>query len=288
MSQPTKILITGATGNVGKEVVAQLLKRNIAVRVAVSDIEKAKTQFGDTVEYVQFEFGKAETYEAALDGANKIFLMRPPAISDVKTYLFPFIDRMEEKNIKQVVFLSLQGAEFNPVAPHSKVEKYMRKTKVPYTFIRPSFFMQNLSTTHRKQIRELDKIIVPAGNGRTSFVDVRDIGEAAAVCFTEEDHLNKAYTITGNDALTYFEVAEILSKYLGRKIEYTNPSGKAFAEQMRSEGLPEDMIKVMKMIYLVAKLGLASGKSDDFVKLTKRQPTSFEQFVQDYKDVWVR
>lgn len=281
-----KILVTGATGNVGQEVVKNLLKKGVNVKVAVTNIESAKKIFSDSVEYVQMEFGKEEMYDGALKDVQKVFLMRPPAISDVKKYIFPFVDVMLDKNIEHVAFLSLQGADVNFFAPHAKVEKYMKKKGIPYTFLRPSFFMQNLSTTHRKQIAELDKIIVPAGNGKTSFVDARDIGVAAAICLTEDAHKNKAYTLTGTEALTYYQIAEILSKVLERKIEYTNPSGKEFVEEMKREGFQEDMINVMKVIYFIAKLGLAGGLSDELEKLIGQTPVSFEQFAQDYKDCW--
>jgi uncharacterized protein YbjT (DUF2867 family) len=282
-----KVLVTGVPGNVGTEVVNNLLKRGVTVRVAARNTVKAKELFGDRVEYAVFDFANKDTFAPSLEGITKVFLMRPPAISDVMTYIFPFVDEMKKKGINQCVLLSLQGAEYNVFAPHRKIEDYMKQVALPYTFLRPSFFMQNLNTTHGKQIKERSEICVPAGKGRTSFVDVRDIGEVAAVVMTQEGHLNCAYTLTGTEALTYYEVAEIISKELGRTITYTRPSGSKFAEVMKSEGYQDDMIKVMKVIYMVAKLRLAAGLSNELETLLGRKPITFSQYAKDYRNSWI-
>ncbi|MFW6270990.1 MAG: NmrA family NAD(P)-binding protein [Bacillota bacterium] len=123
-----------------------------------------------------------------------------------------------------MVFLSLQGVENNPLVPHYKIEKLIKEEKVPYTFLRPSFFMQNLSTTHKKEIKKNDEIYIPAGKGKTNFIDVRDIADVVSLVLTEKNHINKASEITGKEALSYYEVANILSEKLGREITYKDPS----------------------------------------------------------------
>ncbi|MEO8033840.1 MAG: NmrA family NAD(P)-binding protein [Acidobacteriota bacterium] len=83
------------------------------------------------------------------------------------------------------------------------MERYLKKSGLSWTFLRPSFFMQNLSTTHAPDICEHDEVYIPAGNGRTNFIDVADVAEAAAVVLTQDGHASKAYGITGSEALTY-------------------------------------------------------------------------------------
>lgn len=280
-----KILVTGATGNVGSEVVKALElagHETIAAVVRPEDLKK----FGPN-EAVVCDFGDASTWEKALEGIEKIFLMRPPAISDVKKYLFPFIDLALKKDIKHIVFLSLQGVRFNPLTPHYKVEKYLLRKKAPYTFLRPNFFMQNLSTFYKDDVANRDEIFLPAGKGRTAFVDVRDIGAVAAEVFTGPGHISKAYTLSGSESLNYYQVAEILSRELERIITYKNPTVQEYVERLQAAGSSEEFIKVQKMLYFVVRHNFSAGTQSDITKLLGRQPITFEQFAHDYVHNWV-
>lgn len=121
-------------------------------------------------------------------------------------------------------FLSLLGAEHNRVVPHYKIEQYLIHAGLADTFLRARFFMKNLNTTHRAEIQQRNEIVVPAGKGKTSFIDVRNIAAVAALALTETGHANQAYDLTGSEALDDDEVAAILSQALGRPITYREPS----------------------------------------------------------------
>ena len=170
------VLVTGATGSVGTEVAGQLLSRGESVKAAVRASRDGRVIEGAVP--VTFDFQDPETFGAALDGVNRVFLMRPPHMADAKAFR-PFIEVMERAGIKQVVFLSVQGAGQNVFVPHHGIEVLLKKSTLAWTLLRPSFFMQNLSTTHASDIRDRDEIYVPAGRGRTNFIDVADIGEAS-------------------------------------------------------------------------------------------------------------
>lgn len=278
-----KVLVTGATGNVGREVLKSLRSQHqesVAGILAHTDLS---TVDGETV---LFDFAKESTWKPALDGVEKIFLMRPPAISDVKTYLFPFVDLALESGVKQIVFLSLQGVQFNPLTPHYKVEKYLKHKQAPYTFLRPNFFMQNLATFYIDDIATRDEIYLPAGKGKTAFVDVRDIGAVAALVLSTDSHIGKAYTLSGLDSLDYYRVATILSDTLKRKITYKNPSVQEYVERLKSQNAKEDFIKVQKMLYFVVRHNFSSATSPDIEKLLGRKPIAFHRFVEDYSYVW--
>lgn len=281
------ILVTGATGNVGSEVVRLLAQDGATVRAAVLPTQKPQDTFDGRVEYVPFDFGDKATHAPALDGVTKMFLMRPPAISDTERYIDPVIAQAKASGVSQIVFLSLLGAEKNPVVPHAGIEKSILASGVPYTFLRPSFFMQNLSTTHRADIQEYGQIYVPAGKGKTSFIDVRDIAAVAAKTLIEDGHENKAYPLTGDVALDYSQVAVIFSGVLGRRITYPNPSMLAFARRMRQRGINWSYIAVMIGIYTTAKLGMAGGVTADTHTLLGRPTITMQQFVQDYRDCWL-
>jgi uncharacterized protein YbjT (DUF2867 family) len=147
--------------------------------------------------------------------------------------------------------------------------------------LRPSFFMQNLSTTHLEDIVSRGEIVVPAGNGRTSFIDVRDIAAAAVAVLTQDGHVGKAYSLTGSEALTYSDCARLISEASGRTVIYTNPSGREFAKHMAAQGHSADFIKVMRAIYLVAKLRMAGTITGELRELIGREPITFAQFARD-------
>ncbi len=227
------------------------------VRIGVRDVTSHPFETEELVTPVQFDFLKRETWSSALAGAQKLFLVRPPAISNVKEHINPMLDLAAKTGIEHVVLLSILGAEKNPILPHHRIEKHLEATGLPYTFLRASFFMQNLSTTHRDEIRDQHVIAVPAGNGKTSFIDVRDIAAVAAKVLTEPGHEGRAYDLTGAEALSYGQVAKILSAQLGRRVTYTKPSLLWFVRRMRAESGSIGYALVTAGIYTTARLGMA-------------------------------
>ena len=285
------VLVTGATGTVGKEVVAALRGLGRELRVATTNPAEAAPRFekqglaaGDVV---KLEFGDPATYPAAFEGVEKVFLMRPPQITDIKKKMLPALEVARRQGVKRVVFMSLQGVEKNPIVPHRKVETYLKASGLAYTFLRPSFFMQNLSGIHATDVKTRGEIFVPAGHGRTSFIDARDIGAVAAKVLTEGGHESRAYELTGAAALTYSEVAQIFSDVLERDVRYPNPSPLAFYRRMRSRGLERGFILVMTALYTACRLGLAARVTDDTRDLLGREPISVAQFVEDYREAFV-
>lgn len=282
-----KVLITGITGNVGMYVYEYLAKMNSDIVGAVTSIAKSKDRFKD-VELVEFDFINPETYGKALDGVDRVFLIRPPHLGKPED-LYPFIDAMKEKNIKLVVFLSLMGVENNPVPPHHKIEKYIEKAEIPYCHIRPGFFMQNLSGVHAKEIKDNGEIFIPAGRSKCSFIDTKDIGYATGKILSEyEKHKNTAYTITGSEALDYFQIADILSEILDRKITYSKPSWIRFRRYLIKErNLDKKMVNVMVMLYFMTRLGTAKNVHDDFQKIMGTGPRPFREFAEENKGCWM-
>jgi uncharacterized protein YbjT (DUF2867 family) len=280
------ILITGATGNVGLETLHALPNLQ-AVRAAVRSPERAQAILPDTLgDCVRFDFTEPNTFAAALDNITHVFLVRPPQLSNVERDMQPFINAMQVAGVQQVVFLSVMGAEDVSFIPHAKIEKALQDSGLTWTFLRPGFFNQNLSTTHAADIRERNEVFVPAGKGRTSFIDVRDIGAIAARTLTEEDHTEKAYTLTGNESLTYDEVAEILSDVLERDIQYTRPNPARFGWHTWREGVSIPQTLVMIGIYLPTYFNRTGSLTHTVQHLLGRPPISFKQFAKDNRQVW--
>lgn len=289
------ILITGASGNVGLETLRELMRhpdkhRFVAV-AGVRNPEKASANMDVQPDgFVTLDFAKPDTFDEALKNVSRVLLIRPPELADVDLYFKPFVGAMKRANVQQVVFLSLQGVENNPMTPHHKIEKLIVEAGLSFTFLRPSFFMQNLSTTHREEIRLRNELFIPAGNGRTSFVDVRDIGAVASLVLTSpgNEHLNRGYELTGSEALTYYEVAQILTTVLGRPITYCDPSVLRFIwRKWHQEHTPLGFSLIMVALYTVSKLGKAAGLTDETEQLLRRPPTTFRQFAEDYRNVWI-
>jgi uncharacterized protein YbjT (DUF2867 family) len=278
------VLVTGPSGNVGREVVNGLRAAGAPFRVALLADELSRGALADADERVLLDFTDPGTFGPALSGVAQIFLMRPPQIARVSTTFRPFIRAAVDAGVQQVVLLSLIGAEHNPLVPHRQIEKLLLKADLQSVFLRCGFFMQNLSTTHAEDIRQGD-IFIPGGDGKTSFVDVRDIG-AVAVKALLERHRSTAYALTGEEALTYHEVAAIMTRVLGRPITYSNPSPYRYGRRMRQRGNPLAFVLVTEALYTITKLGLAGHLSPTFRQLMGRAPIRFEQFVHDYRRVW--
>lgn len=282
-----KILVTGATGSVGSEVFDLLRNEGQWVAGTTRSARRAATlRKSRGGEWVPLDFTDPATFGAAFDGVDRMFLMRPPAVSNVKRDLAPAVEAARQAGVSHVVFLSLQGVERNRFVPHRAVEDLLMGSGIRWTMLRPSFFMQNLSTTHRDEIRLRSEIFVPAGRGRTSFIDVRDIAAVAVKALTEDCHFGKGYELTSNDALTYYEIADILSRELGRTITYRNPGPLRFILRKLTEGTPLGMVMIMTALYTVARLGKAGKLSDTTGRLLARPPISFARFAHDYRAVW--
>ncbi len=278
-----QMLVTGATGTVGGEVLRLLSAARVPVRAAVRSPDKAQLPPG--AEAVRFDFHDASTF-SAFEGVKSVFLMRPPDLANARRDLGPAIDAMKAAGVEQVVFLSLMGAERNPLLPHRAIEKLLLASGLTWVFLRPSFFMQNLSTTHAEDIRERHDVFVPAGHGRTSLIDARDIAVVAALAMLE-GHRDVAYPLTGDEALTYDEVALKLSLILNERITYSDPSIWAFYTAWRERGANVAYVLIMVAIYTTAKLGLAAEVTPDTRRLLGRPATTFWQFAHDERAAWL-
>ncbi len=277
------ILVTGSSGLVGREVASRLAGRAL-VRLALRDPAGG----AEGAERVRFDFRDPSTFEAALRGVGRVFLLRPPRLARPRRDFGPFVEAMRRAGVGQVVFLSVRGAAGNPLLPHHGIERLLEASGLAWTHLRPNDFMQNFATVHRADIRDRGEIWAPAGRGRTSFVDARDVAEAAVRTLTEPGHGRRAYTLTGGRAFDLEEVAALLSDVLGRPVAYRNPGIPAFLRHTRGSGQPLALGLVMTGVYTVARLGLAAEVTPDLAGLLGRPPMGLRCFVQDCAAVWRR
>ena len=273
------VLVTGATGTVGSGVVAALRQRGLLVRAASRRPSGKKSDDG-LVEAVPFDFTMPATFAAAFTGVQSMFLVRPPALGRLAD-LRPALEAANEAGVRHVVLLSVQGAEKLRVLPHARLERWLRDSALTWTFLRPSFFDQNLVTVHARAIRWFDELVMPAGRGRTAFVDAVDVAEAAAAVLAEPDlHRDCTYTLTGAESLTYGEVAGILTAVCGRPIRYQQPGLLRYVLRALTQlDMAPALVATTAVVYSTARLGLAASLSPDLEWLLERAPTSMTEFV---------
>lgn len=286
MSGAGTVLVTGPTGTVGGPLVELLAARGTLVVAGARDPARFDTStHGGGVVVRALDFERPESFDAVLSGVDRVFLMRPPAISDTERYLRPFIRAAERHGVSHVVFLSLMGV--NRVMPHWRVEQDLRESTMAWTFLRPSFFAQNLETAYRSDIRDHHRIRVPAGRGRTSFVDTRDVAAVAALVLGDpQRHAGQAHTLTGPVALDYHHVASMLSAELGRPVVYEPMSMLGYRRALLREGLPGDYVTVQLLINLIARVDLAAGVTDTLARLLGRPPTPLSAYLHDRRACW--
>lgn len=283
------ILITGATGNVGVEIIKYFntIDNSNRIVAGVRNIEKARQLFKDEfkIDYVHFDFEDSTTFDKSLSGIDCIFLLRPPHISDIEKYFKPLVAKIKEKNIKQIVFLSVQGAEKSKVIPHNKIEKLIKEYNIDYIFLRPSYFMQNLTTTLIDDIKNKREIILPAGKAKFNWIDIENIGETAAILLNKfDDFKNKAIEITGYENKNFENVVSLINNSIENKIRYRNVNPFKFFRIKKKDGMQKGMIMVMILLHFSPRFQKEPEISNFYEDLTGKKPTDFKSFIKREKN----
>lgn len=282
-----KILITGATGNVGMAVINSFgkIQHTLQIVAGIKNLTSDKEKLaGYAVDFVLFDFMDFSTYKPALSGCQMLFLLRPPQISDTEQYFKPLIEVAREVGIKHIIFLSVQGVEKSTIIPHHKIEKLIVDSNISYTFLRPAYFMQNFLGNLHQDLAVNKRIFLPAGNAQFTLVDVRDIGNVAAeIIVNATQHLNKSYELTNTEQLTFAEMATQLSNGLGTKITYESPNLLKFYWTKRKEKIPFMLIMVLIMLHYFPRFQKPPNITDNIKKITGNEPISFRQFIKDNK-----
>jgi len=214
------ILITGASGNVGREVLDQIAKTGARVRAGYKDAGASSAPKG--VEVVTIDYNKPETIAAALKGVDRVFLVGPPT-AQLPALERSAVDVIAQANIKQLVKLSAMGGrDATFTRQHAESEDYILSRRVPYTFLRPNGFMQNWVNYNASTINAQNAFYGSEGDGKVSHIDIRDVAAVAVKTLTEDGHIGKTYTLTGPEPLTNNQIAQILSSAAGREIRFVN------------------------------------------------------------------
>jgi uncharacterized protein YbjT (DUF2867 family) len=285
----SRILVTGAAGNVGREVVRAVVARGGPVRAADLSVDSVRAMHGDAVDPVMLDYDAPETFATAVQGCDRVFLVRPPAIACMESTLLPFIDVALANGVKHIVFLSCAGAATNKLVPHHAVEKHLSERGVSHTLLRPGFFSQNLGGAYRADIAEEGRLFLPAGRGRVAFVDIRDVAELAAIVFEEPlAHQNAAYNCTGPEAFSFEETARLMTDVIRRPIRYESASIAGYVRHLHLRGLPLAQIAVQTVLHVGLRFGQSEKIDPTLERLLGRRPRTLATYVRESAQLWAR
>jgi uncharacterized protein YbjT (DUF2867 family) len=280
--QAGPILVTGATGNTGRAIVDALVERGAPVRAMVrTAADRGRLPAG--VEVVVADFDEAEAIAAALDGAERAYLVTPSS-ERAEEQQKRFADLAAKAGTRNLVVLSQLGSqEHSPVRflrYHAAVEQHVRDLGIGYTFLRPNLYFQGL-LTFAGSISAEGKFFAPIGDATVSAVDVRDIAAVAAVALTEAGHEGAIYTLTGPEAITHSQIAAALTAAVGRTVSFIDVPPEAFADSIRGL-LPPWQVDGLLEDYAHYRRGEAATVSPVIAEITGTAPRSIEQFARDY------
>ena len=278
------ILITGATGTVGREVVTRLSTQGLEVRAVTRDLRNADAHRLPHVEYVTGDFEDLESMRRACAGVDRAFLLTN-STERAEEQQTSFTRVAHQSGVQHLVKLSQLHAEAR--APgrflryHAAVEAAVRASGLTFTFLRPNLYMQGL-LNFRQSIQQQHTFFAAAGDARISAVDVHDVADVAVAALTTSQHDNKIYALTGPDALTFAEMAHQLSQAVGRTITYVDVPPEGMRAALADLGFPAWQADGLLEEFAMYRRGEAAGVEPGVAEALGRSPRAFDDFARDY------
>lgn len=283
MSGSKKILVTGATGNLGRAVVNELTQNGLHVKAGSTRPPNTETSPG--VERVRLIYEEPDSFDTALKEVSGVFLMAPPMDPEASKKLAPFIDTAKAAGVNHIVFNSALGVDYNEEAPLRMCERYVMASGMNTTILRPNFFMENFSTGFLAPMIADGGIFLAAGDGKTSFISTMDIAEVASLAF-QENRFGVEYNLTGPEALDHAQAANIISETIGKDVTYHALEEAEMLQGARDIGMPEGAVQYMAMLYGAVRQGLMAAVTNDVEKTTGHAPLSFSKFARRDATAW--
>jgi uncharacterized protein YbjT (DUF2867 family) len=280
------ILVIGATGTVGSEVVRQLVATGERPRALVRDSATAHQRLGEQVEQVVGDLDRPETIAAALAGVDRVFLLTTQS-SRQPEWERAVIGAAARAGVGQLVKLSVFRAnEQSPLQvarQHGQAERVLAQSGLAATILRPVFFMQNLLAMVHD-----GAIATAAGDGRVAMVDARDIAAVAVATLTGGGHAGKTYTLTGPQALSFYQVASVLSRQTGRPLRHVRVPPDKVRVALQGRGVAAWYADDMARLHSMLAVGYEEVVTDDIHRVTGRPPRTLAQFAGDHAGVLTR
>ena len=278
------IVVTGATGNIGSEVVKQAAAVGARLRALVRDPKKATALKGRNVELFEGDLAKPDTLDAAFFGAEKVFLLSSLGPAQVQLQ-GNAVEAAKRARVRHVVKLSTAGASGDsPVSFfrwHAQTEQQIERAGIAWTFLRPRYFMQNL-LAYAPSIVESGTFFAPARDARIAPVDVRDVAAVAVDVLTGTGFESMVCEISGPEVLSFADMASKLSVAAGRKVTYRDIAPVEARDGMRVAGAPDWLVDGILAIFARFVAAQTEAVSPAVEDLTGYPPRGFDEFARDH------
>lgn len=267
------ILVTGSTGTFGSAVLNKLQEKKSASRAVRLDN--------------LFDWDNPKTFEKALKGIEKVFLISPPNYADFDKKIIPFIEEAKRSNVKFILLSTLYGTDTNSESTFGKSENIVAESGINYAIVRPNFIFQNFITYDIEAIKS-GSIYLPTKDSKTSYIDVNDVANASITILENPNkHFGKTYTLTGSESLSHGEFAEIFSSVLGKKISNIAPSNEDYKATLLSYNLPQELVDFMGLLYATIEMGAFTSTTDDYELVTGKKPITAKEFIEQNRSVFL-
>jgi uncharacterized protein YbjT (DUF2867 family) len=282
------ILVTAATGTVGREVIKQLALQDVHVRAGVHSIIKGENlKRLPGVDIVEIDFRNPSSLHAAFTHVDRLMLITPLSEEQLEMTR-NLVDEAKRQGVKHIVKLSALGAGAEPGIQlgrwHREMERYVEQSGIPYTMLRPAGFMQNLVNHSADSIKREGKFYMPVGEGKVSFIDTRDIAAVAVEVLTTDNHEGNTYELTGPETYSHQEMAAMLGEATGKEVTFVDVPENEARNAMLARHTPEPIADALLELYAAHKAGKSAKVTDTVQQVTGREPHTFQQFAKDYHE----
>jgi uncharacterized protein YbjT (DUF2867 family) len=282
------ILVTGATGTTGSEVVKQLSARGAGVRAFVRDLKKAAGHEGPAVELVQGDMSQPATLEAALQGVERVFLVSPAHPRQVELQ-GNVIEASQRAGVRHIVKVATMETRLDsPVLlsrMHAQTERQLEASGIAYTHLHPTLFMQSF-LSYIPTIKSEGAIYAPLKGGRVGMVDARDVASVAVAALTEDGYYGRTCEITGPEALSFGDAAGTLSEVLGKPVRYVDVPPAVACKSMLEAGIEEWLVNDLLLLMEYFSTGQAAVVTSTIASAARIRPHTFRDFVRDYASMF--
>ncbi|GAB2816558.1 NAD(P)H-binding protein [Actinoallomurus bryophytorum] len=271
------LLVTGATGNIGRPLVRELSARGAKARILVRDPARA-AGLPESAERVVADLTEPATLAPAFAGVDRLFLLTPGIDTAPVAHA---VAAAQDAGVRHIVHLSSTNVLGDPMPAmgrwHHEREEIIRASGIPATFLRPGGFMTN-ALEWTGTIRD-GYVVDPIGPGRFAPIDPADIAAVAAVCMTEDGHPGRSYSLTGDETLTVTEQVQIIAEVIGAPIEVRSPTSPEEAVRSRfPASAPPALVDAITEGFLLMRADTVGFRTDTVSQLLRRRPASFRDW----------
>ncbi|MBI4666198.1 MAG: SDR family oxidoreductase [Nitrospinae bacterium] len=283
------ILVTGATGTIGSELVKLLSARGETFRAYVRNTKKATALNIPRMEIFKGDLSDTVALDKAMLGITRVFLLSSPDPDQVKLQ-GNVVKAAKKAKVSLIVKQSAFGAGADSTVSlarwHWKTEEEIKKSGIPYSILRPVMFMQNL-LMYAPEIRTEGVLRVPMKDARLALIDARDIAAVAVTILVGKGHEGKTYELTGPEALSYEKIAGLISEITGRHVSYVDITLADARKALIHGGMPEWFADDIRKLFEMFRTGRGARLSTAVADITGVKPRRLEEFLHDYSDVFL-